>query len=182
VVLPTDTVYGVGARPDIPGATAKLFRAKGRPRSLTLPVLLPDVDAAERVAPLGARIRALAERFWPGPLTMVVPRGTPSREWDLGDERDTVGLRVPDHAVALALLAGAGPLAVTSANRSGEPTPPRCDGVQAVFGDDVDVYLCAGRVAGRSSTVVDLTRTRPRVLRRGGIPELEIQRAWASTL
>jgi L-threonylcarbamoyladenylate synthase len=179
VVLPTDTVYGVGARPDVEDATAKLFTAKGRPRDLTLPVLCADVAVAEEIAAFDDRARTLAARFWPGDLTIVLPRTDPSREWDLGEKRDTVGVRVPARDVALALLGRTGPLAVTSANRSGEPTPPDCEGVRAALGDAVAVYLCAGRCTGRPSTLVDLTRPGLRVLREGAVAAADVMAALA---
>jgi L-threonylcarbamoyladenylate synthase len=158
VVLPTDTVYGLAARPQLPEATARLFEAKGRSRDLTLPVLLADRDGAGLVGTLDDRARRLAERFWPGPLTLVL------------NERGTIGVRVPDHDRTRALLAETGPLAVTSANMSGEPTPPDCDGVRSVLGDAVAVYLCDDpRPPGPPSTVLDLTGPDPRVLREGGL-------------
>jgi L-threonylcarbamoyladenylate synthase len=171
VVFPTDTVYGVAGRPDIPGATDRLFEAKRRPRDLTLPVLAATVEDAATVAVFDDRARALAGRFWPGGLTMVLARAPRARDWDLGDERKTVGVRIPDHVVALALLARAGPLAVTSANRSGEPTPSGCGGIRSSFGDLVAVYLCAEAVGGVPSTVADLTGADPRILREGAVPK-----------
>jgi L-threonylcarbamoyladenylate synthase len=175
-VFPTDTVYGLGARPDLPSATAGIFEAKRRPPHLTLPVLAAGIDQAAGVATLDQRARALAERFWPGGLTVVLPRAEASREWDLGAERDTVGVRIPDHEVALALLRRTGPLAVTSANRSGQPTPATCAGVRRALGEAVAVYLCAdGSVGGASaSTVVDLTGEAPRILRGGAIPAADV--------
>jgi L-threonylcarbamoyladenylate synthase len=170
VVLPTDTVYGLAARPELPEATARLFEAKGRSRDLTLPVLVADQDGAGLVGTLDDRARLLAERFWPGPLTLVVERTEASAGWDLGEDRGTIGLRVPDHDRTRALLVETGPLAVTSANRSGDPTPPDCDGVRAVLGDAVTVYLCDDpRPAGPPSTVLDLTGQDPRVLREGAL-------------
>lgn len=170
VVVPTDTVYGVAARPDLPEATARVFAAKGRPRDLTLPVLAADAAAAGLAGVLDERALSLAERFWPGPLTLVVPRTETSTPWDLGEGRDTVGLRVPDHRWTRALLGETGPLAVTSANRSGEPTPPDCDGVRAALGEAVEVYVCDDpRPAGPPSTVLDLTGPEPRVLREGAL-------------
>ena len=176
VVFPTDTVYGVGSRPDLPGATARIFEAKRRPPRLTLPILAADAARAAEVAELDERARALAERFWPGGLTMVLPRTEASREWDLGAERDTVGVRVPDHQVAQALLRRTGPLAVTSANRSGEPTPPTCGGVRDALGDAVAVYLCADHsVSGaQASTVIDLSGAEARVVREGAIPSDDV--------
>jgi L-threonylcarbamoyladenylate synthase len=170
VVLPTDTVYGVGARGDVPGATARLFDAKRRPRGLTLPVLAVDAGQAWAVAVPDDRARRLASRFWPGPLTMVQPRTEVARDWDLGDAGDTVGVRVPAHDVAQALLRVTGPLPVTSANRSGQPTPADCEGVRAALGESVAVYLCAGPSDGTASTVLDLGGPSPRLLREGVIP------------
>ena len=170
VVLPTDTVHGIAARPDDPAATARLFAAKARPRDLELPVLVADLATAERLADVDDRARALAARHWPGPLTLVLPRRAASATWDLGGDPSTVGVRVPRHPLALAVLAAAGPLAVTSANRSGDPTPVDCEGIAAVFGDAVDVYLCDPEPrAGLPSTVLDLAHGAPRVLREGGI-------------
>lgn len=170
VVLPTDTVHGIAARPDDPDATSRLFAAKARPRDLELPVLVADLATAERIAEVDDRARTLAARHWPGPLTLVLPRRAASAAWDLGGDPTTVGIRVPRHPLALAVLAVAGPLAVTSANRSGEPTPADCDAIAAVFGDAVDVYLCdAGPLGGLPSTVLDLAHGAPRVLREGGI-------------
>ncbi len=172
VVLPTDTVYGLASAP---GATAKLFDAKARPRSLTLPVLVANARDATRVALLDDRACRLAERFWPGGLTLVLRRTPDWTKWDLGEERATVGVRVPDHPLTRALLRATGPLAVTSANRSGEPTPTDCHGVRAVFGDQVAVYLCDDpRPAGPPSTVLDLSGPEPRVLREGAIAPSEL--------
>jgi L-threonylcarbamoyladenylate synthase len=145
-------------------------------------VLVADLAAADRLAVVDDRARTVADRFWPGALTLVLRRSEASSDWDLGVERETIGIRVPHHEVALALLRRTGPLAVTSANRSGQPTSPDCDGVRAMFGDAVSVYLCAGRAAGSSSTVVDLTGPRPRVLRRGAIPEEQILSAWTRSV
>jgi L-threonylcarbamoyladenylate synthase len=180
VVLPTDTVYGLAARPELPEATARLFEAKGRSRDLTLPVLVADRDGAGLAGSLDERALLLAERFWPGPLTLVVERTEASAGWDLGDDRGTIGLRVPDHDRTRALLAETGPLAVTSANRSGEPTPPDCDGVRAVLWDAVTVYVCDDpRPAGPPSTVLDLAGPKPTVLREGVLRAEEILGALA---
>jgi L-threonylcarbamoyladenylate synthase len=169
VVMPTDTVYGIGTRPDDPAATARLFRAKGRSRTLTLPVLVATPREAERIAVLDDRARDLAERHWPGALTMVLPRSPASAPWDLGDERHSIGVRVPDHPIALAILRRTGPLAVTSANRSGQPTPGSCEELRAVFGNAVAVYVCQDDPPpGIASTVVDVTGD-PRVVRAGAV-------------
>ncbi len=180
VVVPTDTVYGIGTRPDDPGATARLFDAKGRPRELELPVLVPTLAAARAIAEIDPRAEALAVRFWAGPLTLVLPRTRKSRPWELGGDPTTIGVRVPHHPLALAVLAGSGPLAVTSANRSGRPTPTTCDEVAAVFGDDVSVYLCdEAPLEGVASTVVALLGDEPRILRRGAIAERDVLAALA---
>jgi len=181
VVLPTDTVYGIGTRPDDPAATARLFEAKGRPRELALPVLVASREQAERIAVFDERARRLAGRFWPGALSLVLPRTERSRSWALGEETSTIAVRMPHHPLALALLARTGPLAVTSANRSGEPTPSTCEELQRVFGDAVAVYLCEPEpLVGAPSTVVDLTGPELRVLREGALREAELRAALES--
>jgi tRNA threonylcarbamoyl adenosine modification protein (Sua5/YciO/YrdC/YwlC family) len=181
VVLPTDTVYGIGTRPDEPAATARLFEAKGRPRELALPVLVASREQAERIAVFDERARTLAGRFWPGVLSLVLLRTERSRSWALGEETSTIAVRMPHHPLALALLARTGPLAVTSANRSGEPTPSTCEELQRVFGDAVAVYLCEPEpLVGAPSTVVDLTGPELRVLREGALREAELRAALES--
>jgi tRNA threonylcarbamoyl adenosine modification protein (Sua5/YciO/YrdC/YwlC family) len=175
VVFPTDTVYGIAAHPGRPGATERLFAAKGRPRDLELPVLAPDLAGARAVADLDPRGERLAVRFWPGALTLVAPRASGSAGWDLGGDPTTVGVRVPRHPLALAVLAVTGPLAVTSANRSGEPTPADGEDVVAVFGERVDVYLLDDApLAGAASTVVDLAHGEATVLRAGALDPAEV--------
>jgi tRNA threonylcarbamoyl adenosine modification protein (Sua5/YciO/YrdC/YwlC family) len=176
IVLPTDTVYGVACRPDAAAATDRLFRAKGRPRDLSLPVLAADLDNARQVGSLPSTAERLTERFWPGALTLVVPRAAASASWDLGSARATVALRVPAHPVALALLRRTGPLAATSANRSGRPTPEDCRGVRRELGDSVAVYLCGGRLSPVPSTIVDLSGGEPRVVRAGALDSDEVLR------
>lgn len=175
VVLPTDTVYGIATRPDDASATARLFSAKGRPLDLDLPVLVPSAGAARRIAVFDERASVLATRFWAGPLTVVLSRTNVSRDWELGRDGGTIGVRMPHHPLALAVLARTGPLAVTSANRSGEATPATCDGVRDVFGDAVAVYLCdASPLDGAPSTVVDLAHGEARVLRVGAVREDDV--------
>jgi tRNA threonylcarbamoyl adenosine modification protein (Sua5/YciO/YrdC/YwlC family) len=175
IVLPTDTVYGIGTRPDDPAATARLFEAKGRPRELELPVLVPSKEAARRIATFDERAEALALRFWAGPLTLVLPRADAARTWDLGGDPQTIGVRMPHDPLALAVLARTGPLAVSSANRSGDPTPSTCDAVEAAFGGAVEVYLCAPEaLSGSASTVVDLASGTWSVLRAGAVPDDEL--------
>jgi L-threonylcarbamoyladenylate synthase len=170
VVLPTETVYGIACRPDDPRATARLFDAKARPRGLNLAVLTSTADEALTLAapnPFAASLAAL----WPGPLTLVLPRSERAAGWALGDDPDTVGVRVPDLPFARALLFRTGPLAVTSANRSGDPPATTADELVAAFGDDVAVYLTTEGAAtsGLSpSTVLDLIDPpRIRLLRAG---------------
>jgi L-threonylcarbamoyladenylate synthase len=171
IVFPTDTVYGIGTRPDDPSATARIFEAKGRPRDLELPVLVASIEHARSIAAFDDRAARLTAALWPGPLTIVVPRRPASAPWDLGGDPDTVGVRIPRHPLALALLSATGPLAVTSANRSGEPPVTTCEGLRAVFGGSVAVYLCEDRpLEGLASTVVDLAHGPARILRRGALP------------
>lgn len=178
IVLPTDTVYGIGTRPDNPEATSRLFEAKGRPRDLELPVLVASVADARCIARFDERADALAGRLWAGALTLVLPRTDESRRWDLGGDQSTVGVRMPHHPLALAVLARSGPLAVTSANRTGQPTPPSCEGLERIFGDLVAVYLCQEEpLCGAPSTVVDLSCDEVRVLRIGAVDEAAV---WAA--
>ncbi len=169
IVFPTDTVYGIGAVPHDPAATARLFDAKRRPRGLTLPVLTASREVAATLARFDERAERLASALWPGPLTLVLPRAQVSLAWDLGGDAGTIGLRVPSHPLALAVLSAAGPVATTSANRSGTPPSGTCDELHAAFGDLVAVYLCQEQpLAGRVSTVVDLAHGDARILRAGG--------------
>lgn len=178
IVMPTDTVYGIGTRADDPGATTKLFEAKGRARDVELPVLVAAVADAARIAVFDGRARALAARFWPGALTIVLRRAAPSERWDLGGDARTIGVRIPRHALSLAVLARTGPLAVTSANRTGEPTPVTCEALTDVFGDLVDVYLCdPDPLHGVASTVVSLLGEQVSILREGSLPADAIARA-----
>lgn len=144
VVMPTDTVYGVAADAFNPEAVQRLLDAKGRGRHSPPPVLIANTDtlaalAAEVVDP----VRTLAEHFWPGPLTIVL-NANPSLAWDLGETAGTVALRIPDHPLALELLRETGPLAVSSANSTGEPAAQSASEAQRMLGDSVAVYLDAG--------------------------------------
>ena len=170
IVFPTDTVYGLGTRPDDPSATARLFEAKQRPRDLELPVLVATIEAARGVAVFDERAERLASRLWPGPLTIVLPRGPNAAGWDLGGDPATVGVRAPHHPLALALLADTGPLAVTSANLSGQPPAESCDELHAGFGEQVAVYLCQeDPMIGLASTVLDLAHGPATILREGSL-------------
>ena len=168
VAIPTDTLYGLAVSPFVPGATDKLFAAKQRPRDVALPVLVGDVDDVERLAVVPTIARRLIERFWPGGLTIVLPRRD-DVEVDVGSVESTVGVRCPDDAFIRALARRAGPLAVTSANLHRASTPETAQEVAAVFGDSVAVIVDDGPRAGAASTVVDCTGDVPRVLREGVI-------------
>ncbi|KUP96176.1 L-threonylcarbamoyladenylate synthase [Thermobifida cellulosilytica] len=170
VVLPTDTVYGVGADAFSRTAVAALREAKKRGREKPPPVLVGTVRAAQAlVDDLGRHGQDLIEEFWPGPLTLVCA-ATPSLSWDLGDTRGTVAVRMPMDPVALELLKEVGPMAVSGASLSGNPAAATVEEAVAQFGDDVSVYLDAGpRTDTPPSTVVDLTYAVPRVLRSGAI-------------
>jgi tRNA threonylcarbamoyl adenosine modification protein (Sua5/YciO/YrdC/YwlC family) len=183
VVFPTETVYGIAARPDDPRATSALFEAKRRPRSLTLPVLARATSDAWDMGQATAAAAALARAFWPGPLTMVVPRSALTRDWSLGDRAESIGLRVPDHRLTRSLLKRAGPLAATSANISGQHPLSDPQDLLESFGDAVTVYLVLApglaAPAGGASTVVDLTADEPRILREGPVGSGDIMAALA---
>jgi len=174
VAIPTDTVYGLAVDPAHPGAAEALFLLKGRPRHVDLPVLVADREQALGLAiAVPAVALALMTRFWPGPLTIVLPR-RPDLLLDLGEDEATIGVRCPAHPVPLALCAMAGPLATTSANRHGEPTLTSALAVVEVFGEDVPVTLDGGHCAGDPSTVVDCTGRQARILREGRIPSADV--------
>lgn len=171
VVLPTDTVYGIGADAFNPEAVAVLLDAKGRGRNMPAPVLVGTVDAASAlVEDFGKHGEDLIDAFWPGPLTLVCPARS-SLTWDLGDTKGTVGVRMPDHELALDLLRQAGPTAVSSANLSGESPALTAAEAMEQLGDSVSVYLENGPAPEdvTPSTIVDLTYAVPRVLREGAI-------------
>jgi tRNA threonylcarbamoyl adenosine modification protein (Sua5/YciO/YrdC/YwlC family) len=170
VVLPTDTVYGLGADAFDAVAVNDLLRVKGRGREMPVPVLVGSWATIDGlVAAVDARTRDLIEAFWPGGLTLVV-RHAPSLSWDLGDAGGTVAVRMPLHPVAIELLEETGPMAVSSANRHGQPSAQTALEARAQLGDDVTVYLEDGRVSGGvASTIVDVTGTHPRILRLGAI-------------
>jgi tRNA threonylcarbamoyl adenosine modification protein (Sua5/YciO/YrdC/YwlC family) len=171
VVLPTDTVYGVGADAFDPAAVAALLAAKGRGRQKPSPVLVDSPEALRDLADeLPDAARALIDAFWPGGLTLVLRHRT-SLAWDLGETGGTVAVRMPDHRLALELLAVTGPLAVSSANLTDRPSPQDCDAAQAMLGDSVAVYLDGGRTAGAvSSSIVDLSGEVPVLVRDGVLP------------
>jgi tRNA threonylcarbamoyl adenosine modification protein (Sua5/YciO/YrdC/YwlC family) len=169
IVLPTDTVYGIAADPLRPGATGRLFEAKGRPAGVQLPVFVDSLEQADAVGVVDERARALAARFWPGGLTLVVA-SRPGVDLELGGDGSSVGLRCPDHPVPRRLCAEIGPLAATSANLHGEPTPETAAEVADLFGKAVAVVVDGGRCAGAPSTVVDCTGADLVLLREGVVP------------
>jgi L-threonylcarbamoyladenylate synthase len=175
VVFPTETVYGLAAVARDADATAAVFAAKRRAADLALPVMAATGEGALGLGSPDPRADALAAAFWPGPLTIVVPRGEPSRAWSLGDRPDSIALRVPHHPVALAVLRRTPPLAVSSANISGSPPATTLDELEHAFGSRVAVFLTLGRPLRQEdsppSTIVDLTGTEPRVVRAGMITE-----------
>jgi tRNA threonylcarbamoyl adenosine modification protein (Sua5/YciO/YrdC/YwlC family) len=171
VVLPTDTVYGVAADAFSPPAVERLLAAKGRGRDMPVPVLVGDVRGLHGLAAeVTEQMQALVEAHWPGPLTIIVP-AAPSLAWDLGETRGTVAVRMPQHPVALDVLSSTGPLAVSSANRTGHPPPSTADEAERQLGAAVAVYLEAGSTGEAvASTIVDLTGERPVVRRAGALP------------
>ncbi len=172
VVFPTDTVYGVGADPFSPSALEALFRAKFRPRSKAIPLLLAHAaqmsEVARQIPPLAL---ALAEAFWPGGLTLVLPRA-PHLPAALCAGGDTIAVRIPDHPVALALIeAFGGPVAATSANLSGSAPATTAQEAEASLGAVVDLILDGGKSPlAEASTIMDLTVEPPRILRQGALP------------
>jgi L-threonylcarbamoyladenylate synthase len=178
VAFPTETVYGLGADATDAAAIAKVYAAKGRPSFNPLIAHVADAEAARRDGVFSATASKLAERFWPGPLTLVVPVARGSRICDLARAGlRSVGLRVPAHPIAHALLAEVGrPIAAPSANRSGHVSPVSADHVIEDLGESIDLVLDGGPCAvGIESTIVACIDDRPRLLRPGGIARTEIE-------
>ncbi len=175
VAFPTDTVYGVGALVFYEAAVDAIYEVKGRPEEKAIPVLVGNVEDLDKVAlELPDNARRLAERFWPGPLTLVVKKRAEVPA--VVSPNDTVGLRIPDHAVALALLRACGPMAVTSANLSGEPSPCTAGEVLDQLGGRIELIIDGGRTPGGvPSTVVDCTKDELMVLREGPLKLEEIR-------
>jgi tRNA threonylcarbamoyl adenosine modification protein (Sua5/YciO/YrdC/YwlC family) len=170
VVLPTDTVYGLGADAFDHHAVQALLDAKGRGREMPPPVLISAATTLDALATkVPSYVDALTEAFWPGPLTLVCEQ-QPSLTWDLGETRGTVAVRMPDHEVALALLERTGPLAVSSANLSGRPAATEASAAQEMLGASVEVVIDAGASPkGEASTILDVRGDHPRVLRLGAL-------------
>lgn len=187
VVLPTDTVYGIAADAFIPHAVAALLEAKGRGRQSPPPVLMPSAETIDALASsVPEKVRELAQKFWPGGLTIIVD-AQPSLAWDLGDTDGTVALRVPAHPIALELLKETGPLAVSSANLTGQPAAQSASKAYDQLGDSVEVYLEGGESAATPSTILDVTGlmrgTGPaRILRDGAVKQTALRKLLGDDL
>jgi L-threonylcarbamoyladenylate synthase len=174
VAFPTDTVYGLGVLAFNGEAVEAIYIAKDRPAEKAIPILLGDLDDLPKVTsslpPMAAK---LASRFWPGPLTLIVPKNLNLPE--AVSATATVAVRMPDHAVARALLRAAGPMAVTSANISGQPSPVTADEVFAQLGGRIELIINGGKTpGGMPSTLVDCTGNEPVILREGPISMREL--------
>ncbi len=182
VVLPTDTVYGIGADAFDPAAVRRLLAAKGRGREMPPPVLVATKPTLQALAvDVREWVTVLVDAFWPGPLTIVC-RQQPSLQWDLGETRGTVAVRMPDHPVALAVLERTGPMAVSSANTSGLPAATDVDAAETMLGDRVTAYVDAGPTPGsEASTILDVTGEQPRLLRLGALSLERIDEVLAPT-
>src|SRR3954454_23733726 len=181
VIKPTDTVYGIAADAFNAEAVAALLAAKGRGRQMPPPVLVSAKTTLDALASdVPAWARALVDELWPGPLTLVL-RQQSSLQWDLGETRGTVAVRMPDHDVALELLARTGPLAVSSANRTGLPAATDAEDAEDMLGEHVRVLLDAGPTPGPvPSTILDCTGDQPRVLRAGALAKDKLDEALAA--
>ncbi|MEU9143231.1 L-threonylcarbamoyladenylate synthase [Streptomyces sp. NPDC048349] len=184
VVLPTDTLYGIGADAFSPEAVHDLLAAKGRDRNMPTPVLIGSPNTLHGlVTDFSEQAWELVDAFWPGALTLVA-KHQPSLAWDLGDTGGTVAVRMPLHPVAIELLTEVGPMAVSSANLTGHPAPEDCDAAREMLGDSVSVYLDGGPTPGiQPSSIVDVTGKVPVLLREGAlsaeqlrevVPDLEV--------
>jgi tRNA threonylcarbamoyl adenosine modification protein (Sua5/YciO/YrdC/YwlC family) len=170
VGIPTDTVYGLGVDPLEQEAVSRLFEIKGRPEHIPVGLLVATVEQAKSIGEIVGAGEELARDHWPGPLTMVVKPRVILSDWVGDDHLRTVGIRVPDHPVARELLERTGPLAVTSANRSGGKEALSDTEARRIFGEEIAVYLEGKCSGGEASTVVDVTGDQPVVLRKGPIP------------
>ncbi|MFO7945216.1 MAG: L-threonylcarbamoyladenylate synthase [Armatimonadota bacterium] len=170
IVIPTDTVYGLACAISDAEAARKVFELKRRNAAMPLPVLVGSLQQVRDVAAsVPDDLRTLADRHWPGPLTMIVPKSEAISDVLTGG-CDTVGVRMPDHPVTLRLLQRFGPIAATSANISGHPAPVTVQDIEQGILDGVSIVIEAGACPlGRASTVIDLTQTQPTILRKGPI-------------
>ena len=175
IVLPTDTVYGIGCDAFDVEAVRGLLAAKGRGREMPPPVLIANASTVDGLATdVPEAARALIERYWPGPLTIVL-NAQPSLMWDLGETEGTVALRMPDDEIALGILSEVGPMAVSSANRTGNPASRTVLDAAAQLGASVTFYLDGGTSrGGLGSTIVDCTKDEPVILREGALSADEV--------
>jgi len=169
VGVPTDTVYGIGADPLSEEAVTRLFELKRRPELKPIGLLVASIEQAEVVGEIEGIAAELAAEHWPGALTLIVTPKVILADWVGDTQRQTVGLRVPDHPVTIELLEAVGPLAVTSANLSGGAESMSDEEARSVFGDLVPVYLEGRAPGGEASTVVDTTGSELVVLRQGPV-------------
>ncbi|WP_043670735.1 L-threonylcarbamoyladenylate synthase [Clavibacter michiganensis] len=180
VVIPTDTVYGIAADAFNPEAVQRLLDAKGRGRDAPPPVLIPGQSTLDALADFVPDVvRRLVDEFWPGGLTVILV-AQPSLVWDLGETRGTVALRMPANSFALELLAETGPLAVSSANKTGQPAAATAQDAAEQLGDSVSIFLDGGAAGGAASTIVDASRVtdaggRVRIVREGAVTRAQIQ-------
>lgn len=177
IAFPTDTVYGLGAAMNIDAAVERVYRIKERPRNMALPLLLADLDQLDDIAPvIPTYVFILGGKFWPGPLTLVIPKADSVSDIVSGGAK-TVAVRIPAHPIPTALARGVGtPIVGTSANLSGQPNALTAEEARAQLGDKVDLTIegeCAG---GKESTVVDLSGASPVILRAGAISKEELGR------
>jgi len=183
VAYPTDTVYGLGAKMSCAAAVEQVFAVKARPRQMALPLLVGSVGQMEALAGyISTSARCLIEAFLPGAVTLVLPASRLVPEY-LKTKEGTIALRIPNHAVALALIDGIGEAIVgTSANRSGQPSPLTAEGVRAQLGAMVDMVVEGGSCPGTESTIVDVTGEVPVIVRRGAISAEAIGKACGRVL
>lgn len=173
VVLPTDTVYGLAALPTSAEAVDRVLALKGRGHDVPIAVLCADAEQALALTQPVAGVEAVAARYWPGPLTLVLPRRD-GLDLHLGEPPHTIGLRVPDLDLLRVVARRTGPVAATSANRHGEPTPDTAAGAAASLTGPVDLVVDGGRLAAAASTVVDATTSPWTSVRHGPIDPAEV--------
>jgi len=170
VVYPTDTVYGLGCDPFNTDAVEKLFKAKGERKNKPLPILASSLKAVERIAYIDENARKITKKYWPGPLTLVLPK-QPILPNMVTCNSASVGVRIPNHKVALQLITLCGGLLVgTSANKTGEKPPKTAQEAAIQLGEEVDIILDDGPAPlGQESSIIDLTQKEPKILREGTI-------------
>lgn len=182
IVMPTDTVYGIAANPFVPKGMDSLFAAKKRDREMSVPVFVPNLDAAIALSyNLSDQAKLLMQKFWPGALT-VITAAHPTLKWDLGDSAAMVALRIPMQRTALQLLTETGPLGVSSANLGSNPAATNIESAQDQLGSSVAVYLDAGPTAGdQQSTIIDASKAKLRVIRVGALAISDIVEVTGAT-